>query len=233
MGIVWDIKEPEERIWIYGSSWLWMFDLSQDLTELSVDGNEPLQQSISDSNGIQKKRRRPSIEQEYQSTAHQVKKSNTGAGDQIPDLRLTSGVGRKLRNFNDTETSLIDLGQEQTQASEDDEADDMDRSALVGLRRELGEESHGAQVVIWNGDQQSYEDGSLFPPRTNSSPRSWSTYRYRSILSIVPLFADDKSKRQTENGNNADPELEVALIERPVEEADLPARFYGDQEWDE
>ena len=30
MGCLWDLSEGRERIWLYGTSWLWMFDLKQD-----------------------------------------------------------------------------------------------------------------------------------------------------------------------------------------------------------
>lgn len=48
---------------------------------------------------------------------------------------------------------------------------------------------------------------------------SWHTFKYRPILGIVEIGEGD------EQGP------EVAIVERPIWEADMPPRYYGDQEW--
>lgn len=47
----------------------------------------------------------------------------------------------------------------------------------------------------------------------------WHTYKYRPILGVVEIGEGD------EQGP------EVALVERPIWETDMPPRYYGDQEW--
>jgi U3 small nucleolar RNA-associated protein 4 len=51
------------------------------------------------------------------------------------------------------------------------------------------------------------------------SAHHWHTFKYRPILGIVEIG----------EGEGQGPE--VAIVERPIWEADLPPRYYGDQEW--
>jgi U3 small nucleolar RNA-associated protein 4 len=52
-------------------------------------------------------------------------------------------------------------------------------------------------------------------------PHHWQTFKYRPIVGIVPI-GDGK-------GESIGPE--VAVVERPIWEVELPPRYYGDQEW--
>ena len=54
------------------------------------------------------------------------------------------------------------------------------------------------------------------------SPNHWHTFKYRPILGVVVIG-------EGEEGFGP----EVAVVERPIWEADLPPRFYGQQEWRE
>jgi U3 small nucleolar RNA-associated protein 4 len=51
---------------------------------------------------------------------------------------------------------------------------------------------------------------------------SWHTYKYRPILGVVAL-----GEEVGEAG------IEVAIVERPIWEVELPPRYYGDQEWEQ
>ena len=222
MGLVWDITKPKERIWLYGSSWLWMFDLSQDFSNNSIDENQPLQQQDLKPKAGSKKRKRNTEEISHQTTAHRSQKSNTGAGDPIPDSKLSSGLGHMVRKSEGSDTARsrwLDLGQARVSTSEDDEQGEIKTAALVELQREEDEETTGEEAAGLNGKHDSHGE------RATSHPRCWSTFKYRPILGIVPL-GDEVLL-------NDNQDLEVALIERPLEEVELPARFYGDQEWDE
>jgi U3 small nucleolar RNA-associated protein 4 len=53
-------------------------------------------------------------------------------------------------------------------------------------------------------------------------PHHWQTFKYRPIMGIVPI-GDGKG----EGGVGP----EVAVVERPIWEVELPPRYYGDQEW--
>ncbi len=53
------------------------------------------------------------------------------------------------------------------------------------------------------------------------SPNHWHTFKYRPILGMVVVGEGEE--------DGAGPE--VAVVERPIWEASLPPRFYGEQEW--
>jgi U3 small nucleolar RNA-associated protein 4 len=53
-------------------------------------------------------------------------------------------------------------------------------------------------------------------------PHHWQTFKYRPIMGIV-LLGDGKGE------GSVGPE--VAVVERPIWEVELPPRYYGDQEW--
>ncbi|KAG9238236.1 WD40-repeat-containing domain protein [Amylocarpus encephaloides] len=59
--------------------------------------------------------------------------------------------------------------------------------------------------------------------RKEQGSSNWNTSKYRPILGIVALGKASASK-----GGG----LEVAIVERPIWEVELPPRFYGDQEWE-
>lgn len=240
IGLIWDITKLKERVWLYGSSWLWMFDLSQDFSDDSIDQKQPLQQQDSQPKVRSKKRKRNTEELSQQKTANRPRKSNTGAGDQIPDSKLSSGLGRMVRKIEGSDTTRsqwLDLGQKRASTSEDDEQGEITSTALVELQRGGDEEAAGEETAVLKGKHDSNGDLGHATQRVTPQPQCWSTFKYRPILGIVPLggglLLDDHAKHDRSENLDYDEELEVALIERPLEEVELPARFYGDQEWDE
>ncbi|KAK2623639.1 hypothetical protein QTJ16_006820 [Diplocarpon rosae] len=62
------------------------------------------------------------------------------------------------------------------------------------------------------------EDSRVAEAETKESANHWHTFKYRPILGIVVVGEGEE-------------ELEVAIVERPIWEADLPPRYYGEQEW--
>ncbi|CAL3970064.1 unnamed protein product [Diplocarpon coronariae] len=64
------------------------------------------------------------------------------------------------------------------------------------------------------------EDGGEAEARSKESANHWHTFKYRPILGIVVAGEGEEG-------------LEVAIVERPIWEADLPPRYYGEQEWRE
>lgn len=239
MGVLWNIRNSKERIWLYGSSWLWMFDLTQDLSDHLNSENDLFQGNEDQkprANGAKRKREaedgRPRTEACYTGNR------STGAGSQIQDSMLTSGIGRKLRKIEGNETTngrFISLGQDLSQDSDDEEEDQVAASALIKLRRKNRELPQQDEDKVANGEHQVPESGVVIQDAVTSNPRYWYTHNYRSILGIVPIngerYPGSDLQSQRAAGNEGYQELEVALIERPVEEVDLPARFYSDQEY--
>lgn len=235
MGSIWEIRGLKERIWLYGNSWLWMFDLSLDFPadldrrNQTADG-ELLPSELSAKN-LKRKRGLGDGNSEG------IEKGNTGAGDKIPDSKLYIGIGRKFRKTDGPETGkgrLISADVEKCQSSgeDDDEAADEDdndeedaanESALLGLRRGLADAAR-----ITNGSTNDEASGiiQLESRGADSCRPYWGTHRYRDILGIVPLG------NVPESGDDLRGSIEVAVVERPLHEVDLPPRYHGDQEWD-
>jgi U3 small nucleolar RNA-associated protein 4 len=220
MGCMWDIGKSKERLWLYGSSWMWMFDLSRDLHV-----NAPVQNVLTNghvngniSNIIQPRpNKRQKMNNGSKVGAEDLKKATSGAGGRVPDYELGTGISRRHQNIfheggkvRDTITDHrrrpfdMDLGDSDEQVGRDG----ID-SALKRLRR-------GEDATLTNGDEQLAKRGDV---ENETSPRCWHTYKYRPILGVVPI-------------GNGEAGLEIALVERPTWEMDLPPRYYGDQDWE-
>jgi U3 small nucleolar RNA-associated protein 4 len=132
----------------------------------------------------------------------------TGAGSAITE-HLGIGISRKVQKVSED-------GKEETREVEEPfDAMDLDSdadgpTALERLRREstAGEAKVGGQKLTFK----------------QSKNKSWHTYKYRPILGVVVLGDGDGANK---NG------VEVAIVERPIWEVELPPRYYGDQEWEQ
>ncbi len=134
MGCLWDVAEGKERVWIYGSKWMFMFDLSRDF---------PAQ--------ILSSRKRKLAE----------RKGTGGAGSKIPDNELTAGMSRKMQRISQEETAEVaefDLGKERhaevDEENDDADADDEKVTALERLRRGTDIVANGGSNEDANSHQQ-------------------------------------------------------------------------------
>lgn len=241
MGLIWDICGTRERIWLYGSSWLWMLDLSVDFPTVKGPGKQGADHyappRLDGVNNL--KRRHKSDESDVEGG-----KTSTGAGDRIPRSELSMGIGRKFRKMEGPEAShsrwiSADLKPVRTSGDDDDDYETANPSALLDLRRgsdgniitdNLAEDRVAEHRVAPDGERALARRGM----RTTRS--SWGTHVYRDILGIVPLGGDaehrDEYVGQTLSSDDIPRGVEVALVERPLWEVDLPPRYHGDQEWD-
>ncbi|OBT95226.1 U3 small nucleolar RNA-associated protein [Pseudogymnoascus verrucosus] len=215
MGCFWDVADSKERLWLYGSKWMFMFDLSRDFPP-ETEAN------------AQRKRKHMHI-----AGQDNPRKGTSGAGSKIPDEQLTSGMSRKMQRVNHEDDSSkpreINL-RNHVGILDDDEDDEEDRmdygkgsdeagGGAQGKLRRGGDVEGGAQA----GELTEYgdEEGSSEHP-----PHWWHTYKYRPIMGIVSLGGGGGEAPASSSG------LEIALVERPEWELELPPRYYGDQEWE-
>lgn len=232
MGCLWDISEGRERLWLYGTSWLWMFDLLQDFpTPEEAESENKSAQAVQAS----KRKRDPFDEEE-----HDHKKPNTGAGDRIPRSQMDIHLGSKVRKIvgsDESQGEWILLDQERPRVpGEDDEAYEYDETFATGNESTLARLRRGGEAVE-NGTPQKGSKGksavngvtdtpnkqlALVAASNEPARRWWHTYKYRDILGIVPL----NSSSDGETGGN----LEVAVIERPLWDVELPGRYVKDYE---
>lgn len=197
-GVVW--QGP--RVWIYGISFLFMLDLSQDLEPESA-----LQLKNGQKSGSKRKR-----------DVHE-----SGAGGKMDKQSALAPQKIKVAVGGPEEAAWIDVEMADADDSksvgassgfEDDEVDDDDETDGGELQR-----SRDSGEAAVNGDDSALEGA---PRRA----KWWNTYQYRPILGIVPFQSAPEQGGEEEEY----PPLEVALVERPSWEADLPPRYLADAE---
>lgn len=269
MGLIWDIQPSRERLWLYGPSWVWMFDLSQDFP--SADGGNE-KNTISKATPNKRKR----IED------GDINKFNTGAGDRMPLAESDIGLSRKMRKIvgaDESNTQWVTLDKSKDPRNPTDEEEELqfhdssaaaNDAALAKIRRgktrrgsrededrngnEEKESTSKKALSNGTGNTKSFvavvvnkqpnklsaseeeTDKQVGKPIDNTeeattaedvprkNPGWWHTYKYREILGVVPLGHDEVDVE----GKSA--HLEVAVIERPMWDVDLPGRYIRDYE---
>ncbi|KAL4887767.1 WD40-repeat-containing domain protein [Aspergillus ambiguus] len=241
MGCLWDLTETRERLWLYGTSWLWMFDLNQDFPsseELTASADTHEDASLPSSKKPSKRKRDP-----FEDEENERKKPNTGAGDRIPLAKSDVSLGakvRKIEGHDESQGEWVSLDRPSIRGRDDEDEDyenddaytDSHETTLARLRRDdKGTEvhtPHKRRSLRLNStaddthdalsQKQLVQDGD----KAQLSRRWWHTYKYRDILGIVPLTSDSDDGQQSS--------LEVAIVERPMWDVELPGRYVRDYE---
>ncbi|KAI0187930.1 U3 small nucleolar RNA-associated protein [Xylaria flabelliformis] len=194
-----------DRVWLYGNTYLFMIDTTQDLAEPTatspVTGNELVAQG-------RKRKRGPD--------SGAGNKMTTGAAGPTKVLRYIQGEETEELPIDGPVLDPIDEDETSHAAdSESDESDDEVQGELAVLRGTQG-----------NATQQSQQ---------REGPAFWYTFKYRPILGIVPLGGEieeqqDGASMQVTLHSAKPKALEVALVERPLFEMDLSDRYAGEGE---
>jgi len=195
-----------DRLWLYGHSYLLMIDLSQDLPEPISEGLTTGSEVVAQG---RKRKRGP----------------DTGAGNRMASGAL--GPSKVVRHTQGGESEEFpvdgalpdpmdeDAASQVPGNSEGDESDDDIQGELALLR--------GAQ-------RKSTQDS-----QPKQKPAFWFTLKYRPILGIVPLSQETQEQQsggsmQVAINGAKENALEVALVERPLFEMDLPDRYFAEGE---
>jgi U3 small nucleolar RNA-associated protein 4 len=177
MGCVWDVNKSHDRLWLYGSNWLFMINLGQDLDVMA--GGDTTEQHL--------KRKR------FEETID-IQKQSTGAGDRRRDSEVR-GLARKLRK-------ITDAGDKMTNEIVDDEErirarieaasaeDDIKLADLPALRYDTLEPVKDEAAL----DSKKPENGLV----TTQQRSWWYTLKYRPILGVVPIGVEDSSEGNKE-----------------------------------
>ena len=293
LGCIWDVgsRRRGERLWLYGCTWVCMFDLTQDLPQkrTAVNGAKrpdgDAAETTQEKPAAGKKRKRDDDDDDAATGATDALPSprrnrhTTGtAGDAVRDDEIDFALPtRKLRKL-DAEgnrarmeaprprrspTSDRDSEEGDSEESEDDDAADDDEEEIPAAKTRRRKSTTPAEPDNAEDEttgEQPTTNGVVH--RAHAAARSrrarpppfYLTSQYRPILGIVPLRAEPRSGagdggaphprgggrsgagRGTEAEDVGDddepPAPEVALVERPFWELDLPARFAGAQEWE-
>lgn len=159
-GCIWDVEKQQQRLWLYGEGWLFMFDLSRDLPiQDAVERQEAIGGEDAE-HKVSRKRRRD----------EEARRGANGAGDAVLEKDAPVTKMRRFESAEDdeakgsTDMSLHDA------PSDDDDDDDEEEGELGGLvklrrSREDGSPDHGKQLAEpW-----------------------WHTFQYRPILGMVGI----------------------------------------------
>jgi U3 small nucleolar RNA-associated protein 4 len=213
-GCLWDVGE-QERIWLYGEGWLFMFDLSRDL---------PISESNEMSNGVEGTDKMSLKKRKREAALDMARKGVSGAGDAVPERDAPVTKIRKYNGEQSESSTSMQVNLHTVQgATNSDEDGDSESAALATIRR--GAVQNGTSKVttngIVNGDAMVEEesDGKAIAQRKATPDHFWHTFKYRPILGMVPV-----------GGGEGGQPLEVVLVERPSWDLDLPPRFVGAHE---
>ncbi|ROT39937.1 WD40 repeat-like protein [Sodiomyces alkalinus F11] len=213
-GVLWQ----GARVWVYGVSFLFMLDLSQDLSEPNAGGSSS---ALAAQAGQKRKRRGGG--------------GGGGGGESGAGNRMTIGAiapAQVDRFTSDKKEWQLDVenaappsseGSDTDMLDEDDEDESGDESNAEGEGGggAGGRSAGGELAALRNRDTQM--DG-----RSGSGrKRWWYTYKYRPILGIVPLnIPGEALDKANAGGQEAGvPPVEAVLVERPIWDVDLPERY--------
>ncbi|PGH11840.1 hypothetical protein AJ79_04637 [Helicocarpus griseus UAMH5409] len=307
MGAIWDVNQNRERLWLYGPTWMWMFDLAQDFPSPEETAGS------GDATGTGKK---GSSKRKREEELDKAPKTNSGAGDRMPVSKSDVGLGRKMRKIVGTDESNAQWIDLKRQRERDDLLDDEEHeqynessaandSSLARLRREQsltgpeaedegegdgmdtetnhddkqlpnGTSTPSSSIISSNKSQVAFAvvidnraaqiSGNTLPEekqnpmtqppgaqatrttadrnpepdpegqalaiskQSQSQRRWWHTHKYRDVLGIVPLSLPGRLHADQELEEHGGVGLEVAVVERPMWEVDLPGRYVRDYE---
>ena len=292
MGCIWDVQDGKEgkmheRIWLYGSSWLSMLDLSHDFAPLANNSTKVKQEDVALDNDIEreplmasKKRKRSSI---GGNEGQKLTEHGSGAGSKIPRSELR-GIGRKVRKSVGPDSTIaetvwldgVNIGSSSFDSNNniDDAYNNIGNTNTPNLTNghqpNENRITHDDDIILADGTDEDMDhteasdvadgDGS-----EGKKVKKWHcVYKYRPILGVVPLGtasvaeANSILKKKDEigkarmgkkvaNGSNRENEEhrdevenrvgqgrftlpEVAIVERPLWDLDLPPRFVGTHE---
>ncbi|KAI0810319.1 WD40-repeat-containing domain protein [Xylaria sp. FL0064] len=194
-----------DRVWLYGNTYLFMIDTSRDLGaayEGPATGDELVAHG-------RKRKRGPDSGAGNKMTRGAIGPTKVSWHTQGGEIEEVSIDGPVLDPMDEDEASQGAGG------SENDESDDETQGELALLRDTHGKPSQNS--------------------RPSAGPAFWHTFKYRPILGIVPLGGGIEEQQnggsvQGTLSSTKSKALEVALVERPLFEMDLPERYSGEGE---
>ncbi len=236
MACFWTGEADHDRLWLYGATWLFMLDMSQDLPDPQTVGRIGDHEVLNHVENVQRKRKRSNLD------VKMSPKRNTGAGDAIRDLDAYIGTGHQLsksKGSNPIDEELLEMLKPESSSSDDNDKPSSYKSTLALLRRKYTPDTSNDYVGVngtshVNGEVRNNDDSEPYAVTTSETwPKTWHTFMYRAIYGMVPVGAsgysteDDAGENMATSGN-----LEMAIVERPLWELAFTPRFDGGQDWD-
>lgn len=197
-----------DRVWLYGNTFLAMLDTSKDIAEAVTDPSSAL------------------VPLDGQSTKPKKRKrgADTGAGN-----KMAKGAAgpTKVERYVEGQVEELDLDGPDPMDTDGTSAPDDDSDSEDSEEELQGELVSRRRAEGRKGPDAAPSQGTGF----------WHTLKYRPILGIVPLEAAEEGGLSDDvvvpyaNGQIRQT-LEVALVERPLFETDMPDRYFADGEFE-
>lgn len=225
------------RIWLWGASWVWMFNIDRDLVpEVQKSSSRQRQSTIKGTNdGV---------------GGHKRKRTEIAA--HVGNVVMTSGAGSKITHTRNEQVQIFGRDQKSNrnttsvpnllsleQTSDDDNDDNHTEEFLIDKAHStrfsnsttISNNLINLETTVPdddndNDDQESdamdidHESNRTLSKtreksqqsKKNSEKSSWSTNKYRPLMAFLPI-------------GNADERLEMVVVERPMYDVALPPRF--------
>ncbi|EPE10479.1 u3 small nucleolar rna-associated protein [Ophiostoma piceae UAMH 11346] len=226
-GVLW--QGP--RVWIYGASFLFMVDTS-------VEPTSSASPSGAAASGEDQSSKSAVATQQDLTLRKRKRSDDTGAGNRMELGRIApQRVQMAVENAEGGGREWVDVDMEDVQddaksRADDDDDDETDSEAeaeypaYAEQQQQLddGKSSKALKKAARKQRKRSGDasNGQQLQAPQPQQPRWWHTFKYRPILGVVPLSTASSSSTSS---SAAYPQLEVALVERPGWEIDLPVRY--------
>ncbi|PHH80573.1 hypothetical protein CDD80_832 [Ophiocordyceps camponoti-rufipedis] len=189
------------RMWVYGVSFLLMIDLSQDL-RVATDSSSTAQ-------GRKRKRNGPSsgagnLNEKYSLAPNKICKYQRNGRCEV----VTVGEASREKE-SDSDADLSDA---------DDGITDFEPEDAKGGDKGKAMDGEEVQTTDSRYDKTTGSKKVLATTSYAKGRQWWLTFKYRPVLGIVSLDQDDDST------------LEVALVERPSWDREMPERYFASHE---
>ncbi|KAI9733000.1 MAG: U3 small nucleolar RNA-associated protein [Cirrosporium novae-zelandiae] len=213
MGCIWDVSSGRERAWLYGSTWIWMFDLSQDLQPADRSAKVPAAHGKTPKNS--KKRKLEEV------NSADYSHGTSGAGGRKVDTEMEIGRRiKKTQGLHKSKSQWISLDTQLRPHVDDDDLLDLNETDLTQYEEQ--EDDDDADQVITCDDETHQLTLKALSKRDVRRQRPWqswwNTFKYRPIMGLVKIGSPQ--------------DMEIVLIERPLWEVDLPPRYDDGREWE-
>ncbi|KJR80872.1 U3 small nucleolar RNA-associated protein 4 [Sporothrix schenckii 1099-18] len=229
------------RVWIYGTSFLFMVDTSvepqtvtQSTTTASTDkpSSSASTDVVAPAEPAKRKRKRgddSGAGSRMQRTGLDPQRVQMAVGGEWVDVAMEDAENKGTHSFDGNDDDDDDDDDE----SEDEEEEEQTHKLLLEQQQQQQQQAHqskksprktrkqqkdGSDAAEADADKQLQKH--LRSPQPQQ-PRWWHTFKYRPILGVVPL----SSTTTAPAASSGYPALEVALIERPGWDIDLPLRY--------
>ena len=254
IGCFWDIPDVSkqrtayERVWVYGATWLAMFDLTQDLPShkssatsthngtngTAITTSESDEQAVTQALVKSQPQSQKSLKRKL-STSADTKAAQRITTELAAKKGVTSGAGSRITKVGELGMGVAAAKVHRYGKDGKEVVTAMPRANVISLEDEDDDEDEA--VDDDNDDDDAMDDitSSAIANGAIKNPNMpfYMTLRYRPMLGVLPLTPLDAwearsgAEEMEVKYEPSDASLEVAIVERPVWDLELGERVVG------